>query len=224
MSAYPAVNTKHDWKAYEHNAHGVASKDITSYIGHRVDQCHVGVLNIPTARSAGVFLDPFTAAIYGNVCALVVAPKVLQPLNIDSAVVLAMPDSTIGIDEQIIKSLSSAKLATPDAATSVGNKYVGIATHMYEHCHVGVGQHTEDRLSPVEHDTEITIIKRAASVPSEQCVGISSFLDAETILIEHVWAEYLFASDGRYGIDINRIYGIEVAESGSLIMTNDPSL
>lgn len=224
MSAYPAVNTKHDWKAHEHNAQGVASKDIASYMGHRANQYHVVALNIPTARSAGVFLDPFTAAIYGNVCALVVAPKVLQQLNIDSTVAPAMPDSTIGIDEQIIKSPSSAKLATPDATTSVGNKYVGIATHMHEHCHAGVGQHTEDRLSPVEHDIGITIVDHAALVPSEQCVGISSFLDAETILIEHVWAEYLFASDGRYGVDINRIYDIEVAESGSLIMTNDPSL
>lgn len=224
VSAYPAVNTKHDWKAHEHNAQGVASKDIASYMGHRANQYHVVVLNIPTARSAGVFLDPFTAAIYGNVCALVVASKVLQSLNIDSAVAPAIPDSTIGIDEQIIKSPSSAKLATPDATTSVGNKYVSIATHMHEHCHAGVGQHTEDRLSPVEQNISITIVDRVASVPSEQCVGISSFLDAETILIEHVWAEYLFASDGRYGVDINRIYDIEVAESGSLIMTNDPSL
>ena len=224
MSAYSAVNTKHDWKANEHNVQGVASKDIASYMDHRANQYHFVVLNIPTARSAGVFLDPFTAAIYGNVCALVVAPKVLQQLNIDNTVAPAMPDSTIGIDEQIIKSPSSAKLATPDAATSVGNKYVGIATHMHEHCHTGVGQHTEDRLSPVEQNTNITIVDHAALASYEQCVGISSFLDAETILIEHVWAEYLFASDGRYGVDINRIYDIEVAESGSLIMTNDPSL
>ncbi len=224
VSAYPAVNTKHDWKAHEHNVQGIASKDIAPYIGHRADQCHVGALNIPTARPAGVHLDPFTAAIYSNVCALVVASKVLQPLNIDSAVAPAMPDSTIGIDEQIVKSPSSAKLATPDAATSVGNRPIGIATHLHEHHHVGVGQHAKDRLSPVEHDTGITIIKRAASVLSEQCVGMPSFLDAETILVEHVWAQYLLVSDGRYGVDINRIYDIEVAESGSLIMTNDPAL
>ena len=224
VSAYPIVDTKHDWKAHEHNAQGVASKDIASYMGHRANQYHVVALNTPTARSTGVFLDPFTAAIYSNVCALVVAPKVLQSLNIDSAVAPAIPDSTIGIDEQIIKSPSSAKLATPDAATSVGNKYVGIATHMHEHCHAGIGQHTEDRLSPVEQNTNITIVDHAALASYEQCVGVSSFLDAETILIEHVWAEYFWASDGRYGVDINRVYDIEVAESGSLIMTNDSAL
>lgn len=198
-----AVNTPHYWKAHEHNVQGVTSKDIALHIEHRPDMGHVGMLNIPAARPAGVFLDPFTAAIYSNVCALVVASKVLQPLSIDSSVAPAMPDSAIG---------------------SVGNRSIGIAAHMHEHRHAGVGQHTKDRLSPVEHDTGITTIKRVTSVPSEQCVGISSFLDAETILIEHVWAEYFLASDGRYGVDINRIYDIEVAESGSLIMTNDPAL
>lgn len=222
--AAPAVNTPHVWKAHEHNVQGVASKDIALHIEHRPDTGHAGVLNIPTARPAGVFLDPFTAAIYSNVCALVVASKVLQPLSIDSSVAPAIPDSAIGIDEQIVESPSSVKLTIPDVAAGAGNSSTGITTHLHEHRHVGVGQHTKDRLSPVEHDTGITIIKRVASVPSEQCAGISSFLDAETILIEHVWAEYFLASDGRYGVDINRIYDIEVAESGSLIMTNDPAL